>query len=108
MYGDIALISVICVLVTDVAGAVDDMVEPLVKKITGARIGKLSRPWNCSLCQTWWLGLLYLIITHNLGLLPIAYLLAVACLTPVTLTLFHLIEDLVMKAVEVLYNIFNL
>ena len=108
MYGDIALISLICVLVIDVAGAVEDMVTPLVKWITGAKVGTIGKPLGCSTCMSWWLGLLYLIITHNLGLLPIAYLLTVACLTPVTLTLFHLIEDLVMKMVETLYKIFNL
>lgn len=108
MYGDIFLISLICVLVIDIAGAVEDLVTPLVKKITGAKVGAIGKPFNCSTCMTFWTGLLYLILVHGLGLLPIAYLLLIACLTPVTLTLFHLAEDLMMKAVELFYKIFNL
>lgn len=108
MFWDLMLIQLSCVLVTDVAGAVEGILEPLVKKVTGARVGKLGKPFNCSLCQTFWLGLLYLILTHQLGIASFALLLAVSCTARVTLALYHLCEDFVLKMVDVLYDYFKL
>ena len=47
----------------------------------------------CSLCQTWWSGLIYLVATGNLSLLNVALLLAVACFTPIIKGLFDLVFD---------------
>jgi hypothetical protein len=107
MLGTLLLIQLICVLVTDVAGAPEDMLMPLIRKIT--KVGTLrDKPWNCSLCQCWWLSLIYLIFTHQLSIASIALSLALACLTPLTLALWHLANDFIMKMINTIYDYFHL
>lgn len=108
MFETLLLIQVFCVLLTDVAGAPDEFLLPLFKRITGTKIGYLPKPWSCSLCQTWWLGLLYLLLTHQVTVPSITLLLLVACLTPLTLALYHLVVDFIMKMINALYDYFNL
>lgn len=109
MFEQLLLIQLICVLITDVAGAPEDMLEPLVKKLTGSKVGKLAdRPWKCSLCQTFWTGLIYLLVTGNFTLVNFTLVLLVACLTPVTVMMWFFANDFLKKMINVIYDYFNL
>lgn len=109
MFENLLLIQLICVLLTDVAGVPDDMLEPLVKKLTGAKVGRLpDRPFKCSLCQCFWIGLIYLLVTGNFTIVNFTLLLTVACLTPITVLLWFFITDFIKKMIGVLYDYFNL
>ena len=104
MYLTLFLIQVICVCITDVLGAVDEMLTPIVRKVTGSRIGKLGKPWNCSTCQTFWLGLLYLIIAGAITIPNLAYLVGLAVMTPVTYLLINFIRDFLEKIIGIFYD----
>ena len=108
MFETLLLIQLICVLVTDVAGAPEDMLLPLFKKITGSKIGYLPKPWSCSTCQTFWIGLIYLLFTHQVTVPSIALLLTVACLTNLTLSLWHFAVDFINKIISTIYDYLNL
>ena len=58
---------------------------------------------SCSLCQCWWLSLLFIIVTGNLTLFNIVLCLANAHLTEVTTPFITLVKNLVLKAIE-LFN----
>ena len=62
----------------------------------------------CALCQVWWLSLLYIIITGNLSLLMIAVCLLNAHLTKITQPIYRLLENLVLKLIELLNRLFKL
>ena len=47
----------------------------------------------CSLCQSWWSGLLYIIITGKLSFVNVALVLAIACSTSIIKGLFDLVFD---------------
>lgn len=84
IYLELLLICAIIVFICDLSGAIDDLVIPLVKrafnipKNANIRIKIIT----CSLCQTWWLGLLYLLIQHAFTIPNIAYVCLLAYLTP--------------------------
>lgn len=108
MIQNLILIQIICVLLVDVTGAVEDLITPIVRWLTGSRVGTVGKPWSCSLCCTTWTGLIYLLATGNFTLVNFTVLLLLACLTPVTLTLYHLVVDLFTRMVESIYNYFQL
>lgn len=108
MFENLLLIQLICVLITDVAGAPDDFLLPLFKRITGSKIGYLPKPWSCSLCQTFWIGLAYLLFTGNFTLVNFTLLLVIACLTPVTVMLWFFCNDFLKKMIDTIYDYFHL
>lgn len=57
---------------------------------------------TCSLCQCWWLSLLYIIITGNLSLLNIALCLINAHLTEVTIPLITTVKDFLLKIIAIM------
>lgn len=105
---DLIIIQFLCVFVLDFSGAVDEFLTPIAKWITGAKIGRLGKPWSCSLCMTFWIGLLYLIITGHFTFPYVAAVAGLAALTPVTLDLMHLVKDLLTGAITLIYRIFNI
>lgn len=108
MMFELFLIQVLCVLLIDVAGVPEDFLTPIVKRLTGAKIGTIGKPFSCSLCMTFWTGLVYLLVTGNFTLVNFTVLLVLACLTPVTLLVWHFAVDLFTKMISTVYDYFNL
>ena len=105
---DLLIIQFLCVFVIDFSGAVDDLLTPLVKRITGARIGRLGKPFSCSLCMTFWAGLLYILLTGHFTLPYLAAVAGLAALTPVTLDIMNLVKDLASAFITFVYRIFGI
>lgn len=57
MFLDLLLIAVVVCFVVDISGA----------------LRNFKKPFSCSLCMTWWTGLIYLLVTGNFNLLGIAW-----------------------------------
>ena len=68
----------------------------------------LPYPILCLLCGTWWLSLLYIIIAGPFNLLTIMFCLLNAHLTKITQPLYRLIENLLLKGIELLNRLFKL
>ena len=96
MFIDILLITLIIVFIVDISGAIEHLVNPLVKRIL--RIPKTSRieiPLiSCSLCMTFWSGLIYIICMGEFTLLNLFFVCVCAFLTTHIKDLFILIRDI--------------
>ena len=62
----------------------------------------------CGLCQTFWLSLLYVIITGQLSILSVSLCLINAHMTKIITPLYRFIENLVLKVIELLNGWLNL
>ena len=107
MFETLLLIQVIIVVITDLSGFPEDGLRPLFRRLTGG-IGEPSKIFTCSLCQTHWAGLLYLVVTGQWSFLAYAYVLVLAFMTPVTASLLYLVRDFAQKAVGTIYDYFDL
>ena len=104
---NIILIAIICTIVTDLT----DFFPTIKKYIWKFTFGK-NKPYkeyplkllDCSLCQTWWLSLIYLIIIHKVSLLTIAFTLFIAFLTPVISSIIVLVKDIFAKLLNIIYK----
>lgn len=94
---DLLLICLICVYITDISGALEDLVEPMLAKLLKAPKVKLRKPFNCSRCQTFWLGLLYLLITWHITFPYIAYVCLLSMLAPLFNNILCMIMELLIK-----------
>lgn len=76
IYLDLLLLTTIVVFIVDVSDFVDALKAGL-SRIIGKKIERL-KPFDCSLCMTWWAGILYLSVNHALSLSSVAFVAIIA------------------------------
>lgn len=94
---DLILIQLIIVFIIDLSGAVESFKLFISKILTKGRIQTTNfdlRPFTCSLCSTWWIGLIYLLICHSFTIPYIALVTLLSYLTPLSSSILLLIKDL--------------
>lgn len=105
------IISVIWVLILDLCGfahTIDKLLYRIFYKGRAYREDAHFPPFDCSMCMSWWSGLLYLLITGHLTLPLIAFLLLFAWLTTIEKDILIFIKDLIIKLLDTLYNTLKL
>lgn len=108
---NILLIATICVIVTDCT----DFFE-YVKHWIWKFAFNNSKPYRdfeikilqCSLCQTWWTSLFYLIISHHITLPYITFSLFAAYMTPVINTSLIFVKELCATIFNLLFKLLNI
>lgn len=110
---NIILLSTIIVFIVDLSGAIEHLAKPIVKHLLRIPIHKdITLPLiECSLCVTWWTGLIYVCcvsianaFTFNQFLILVSVLALVSFLTPVIKDTLILIKDLIIRFIEVFYK----
>ena len=104
------MICLVLVFVIDISGVVDH-IKRLVWRF--AYKGKReyhdyeAKPFDCSLCSTWWCGLIYLCFTQ-LTWCNVAYVALLAFLTPIFKDLMYLVKDFIVKMIDAIYTFYDL
>lgn len=62
----------------------------------------LPHIFHCSLCQVWWIGLIYIICVNEFSLPNIAIVLIIAHLTELISPIFLLIKELIKKVISII------
>jgi len=110
MWLNIFLIAIILVIITDLSGIVEYIKSHLYFRLRGTYDYPPS--WDtpiihlmsCSLCQTWWVGLVYLIVIGQVTIPAIAYLLAIAYLTTTIKDIIVFIKEVLTKAIDKMFK----
>lgn len=107
---DLILLMLIIVFIIDLSGIVPTIKKAIWKKYI--KIGDYTnlslKPLDCSLCLTFWIGLIYLIIAGEFTLPLIAYNTLLAFLTSPAGDLLILIKDIFTKAISSLAKLLNI
>lgn len=86
-------IAVIVTFIIDISGF-NNTYKQFMKKIFNISSEVKSL---CSLCITWWLSLLYIIIFGKFNLFNIMLCILVACLSPIIKDMYYTITDTIIK-----------
>jgi hypothetical protein len=100
---ELIMIQIIVVFLIDLSGAIQSLKRSLSLFLTNNRIKSdaYTLPLiGCSLCMTFWSGLAYLIITHNLSITGIFIVCLLSYLTTVTYNILLFIRDLIIKYIN--------
>ena len=89
------LITLIWVFIIDLSGFIPTVEEALSKWLKGN--AHIPKPFNCSLCMSWWTNLIYLLCIGKLTLPYIAIVALFAFLTPVFALLFVWVRETLNK-----------
>jgi hypothetical protein len=99
---DLFVMAVTIVFIIDISGVIENLEEGLSKWLKGKV--RIPKPFSCSLCSMWWLGLIYLWIYSQLTLVNISIVALFAILTPVISSLLVLVRETLLWVVGKAYN----
>lgn len=99
-------ISLIVVFITDHSGIMETIKSALGKWLR-CRVERL-KPFDCSLCMTWWCGMLYIAIAEDFTLGNIAMVALFALFADKIADTLSLVRDLLTKVINEIYQRFKL
>lgn len=94
-YTDILFLTLIVVFIVDASGFTDSWLDALSRWLKH-RVNSF-KPFSCSLCMTWWSGIVYLIATGRFCLPLIAYVAGLAFLSGTISDLFIFIRETILR-----------
>lgn len=106
MYIDLLTIALMWVVILDTTDFYDRVTGGIRAALTRGRFHKpfYVKPFCCSLCMTWWSGVVYLLLTHSVSVLALGYVLGLAFFTPTIKDVLLLVRDLLAKGVNEIYR----
>lgn len=104
---NLLLITAILVFIIDLSGFTQS-VQRLLKKWLKTNKDIVIKPFMCSLCMTFWTGIVYTIIAHAFTIPILAYIALLSFMTPVIRDILKLIQDFIIAIINGIYNILNL
>lgn len=102
MIVNLLLITLIIVFIIDLSGIIDS-IETLLSKFLNGK-ARVPKPFSCSLCMTWWVGLIYLLCIHQFTLIWISIVALFAFLTPVFSAILVWLRETLIWVVDKAYN----
>ena len=102
---DILLLAAIIVFVVDLSGFTQTWKSWLGKWL-GVQVGAVP-PFDCSLCLTFWAGLIYLLATDNFTIPALAFLCMVAYCTTLIAEVLTALRELVSALVRYLWKLID-
>lgn len=98
---NLLLLTVIVCFVIDISGIVNSIKRLYLKKmfkLTNPDISVLTwKPFDCSLCMTWWTGIIYLLCVGEFTLVNFAFVAGLAALSSEISEFIRLIKDIISK-----------
>ena len=108
VFSNLLLMAFIIVFAIDYSGFIEEMDKILTKVFKSKVPLHIPKPLSCSLCLTFWLGLIYLICVNQFTLLNIAGVIVVSAFTPEILAFIYLMKDLFNNIIDAICNFLNL
>ena len=103
-------ITVICVFIIDISGAVDSLKSGLKWIFTKGKMKGSDyrlKPIDCSLCASFWIGIIYLLIIGKFTLFYLTMVCLFACFSGLIKDSILLIEDIVRKIIQLIYKLID-
>lgn len=101
---DLFYISFIMVFIIDVSGFVQEVKRFLASKRIIQNAYVSLKPFDCSLCATWWCGILYLLFSFNFSLFGLFILSVMAAYTSAMAAIMLFAVDLAKICIDKFYD----
>lgn len=102
IYVNLVLIAVIVVYIVDISGVMGSLKTGLSKWL-GATVKRL-RPFDCSLCMVWWVGVIYILTVDQFSLSTLCWVAILSMLSVQIGSMFHLLRDMIDVGLQWIFN----
>lgn len=96
----LVVIGFLWVFVVDYCGFVEEIERYLCVFVRSKAPVKIPKPFSCSLCMTWWTGLIYLLIIKELSFINLLFLIVNCSFTKIYLHLIQSIRDFLDRVIS--------
>lgn len=106
---DLLFITLIIVFIVDISGIIPNIKGMISLYLTKGKIRKTDyslKPFDCSLCLTFWVGLIYVLV-FNLSIGYMFYVCMLAFFTEVFKNILYLLKDIVNELINKIYSIWT-
>lgn len=107
---ELVLLAYIVVMIVDISGAIDSLKSGLKWLMTKGKMNNSDyrlKPIDCSLCMTFWVGIIYLLIHGIFCVKYVAFVLLLACFTEVIKSSILLVKDIAITIINWIYKIID-
>lgn len=104
------LITFVVVFIVDVSGAIDSLKSALKWVLTNGKMSHSDyrlKPFDCSLCTSFWVGLIYLLCTGNFTIQYISYVCLLSASTGLLKDFWYLCEDIIKTIIKIFYKVID-
>lgn len=103
-------ITIIWIVILDQLHFWDDFSTMISGWLSGGKIKKPLewKPFNCSVCMSFWTNLAYIIVTNQFSILMILYILTLSWGTPIISSILTLVKNLFLKFINTIANKFDI
>lgn len=104
---DLLCIAIIIVIITDISDWVETVKKTISYILTKGKIVKTQfrlHLVDCSFCQIFWCGLIYLLVTSNFTLMYVAIVCLLSAFAGLIKNGILLVEDIVTKIIQLIYK----
>jgi hypothetical protein len=95
-------LTLIVVFIIDISGIIES-IENFLSKLLKGKV-RIKKPFSCSLCMTWWLGLVYIIYFNHFTLINICAVALFAYLSSVISSILIFLRELMLSIIGKLYD----
>ena len=101
---DCLLITICWVIILDQLHFFEDFTSSVKSLLTKGKFRNPIniKPFNCSVCMSFWTNLIYIIIIGNFSIFMIGYILVLSWTTPIINSIFTLLKNAVIKFINIL------
>lgn len=95
VYLQLTLITAAVCFVIDLSGFYDSISAKISGWLTHGKRKEpfYMKPFSCSTCMSWWIGLLWVIVTGNFGFFSVMYALLMGYLAPHVTDILRIVSD---------------
>lgn len=104
---NLLLIQFIVVVIIDDSGVIDSIKRLISRTLTKGKIETTDfdlKPFSCSYCSNFWVGIIYLLCVGQFTIPYIAFVLLLSSFCPITLSLLNLAKDICIKLIDKFYD----
>ena len=104
---NLLLIQFIVVVIIDDSGVIDSIKRLISRTLTKGKIETTDfdlKPFSCSYCSNFWVGIIYLLCVGQFTIPYIAFVLLLSSFCPITLSLLNLAKDICIKLINKFYD----
>lgn len=103
MFSNIIIITICVVFIVDISGVIDS-IKGFLSLWSGKNILHL-KPFDCSLCMTFWVGLVYILCYHSLTLENILLLCLCSSVSSIIADVYTLILETLKALIRVMFDL---
>lgn len=87
---NITLITAFCTIAIGINNAVDEMYNAVLRLVFKCKKHHtIGKPFNCEVCSSFWLSLIYVILTNQLSIISVVACISIATFLPVVIVFIY-------------------